>query len=132
MDTNILLVSIAKQSRLHPIYTSLLRQRYDLLVSTEIYLEYSELLLERSNALNAKRTLRALLVLPNVMLTEPSYRWRLVVADPDDDKFVDCAVAGNADYLITDDKHYERLKNIEFPMLTVLTGDQFLKVLAKA
>lgn len=101
-------------------------------MSTGIFLEYSELLVEISNYDNARNALRALSILPNVLPIEPTYRWRLVASDPDDDKFVDCAVAGNADYLITDDKHYNRLKEVEFPMLQVISGERFLEVLAKA
>ena len=49
----------------------------------------------------------------------------------DDDKFVDCAVAGNADYLVTDDRHYRRFKDVEFPKLRVVTARQFLDILAE-
>ena len=47
--------------------------------------------------------------------TEIHYNWRLITIDPDDNKFIDCAVAANADYLVTNDKHFNVLKEIDFP-----------------
>ena len=32
--------------------------------------------------------------------------------DPDDNKYCDCAIAGNAKYLVTEDKHFQILKSI--------------------
>jgi predicted nucleic acid-binding protein len=50
-------------------------------------------------------------------------------ADPDDDKFVDCAVSANADFLVTNDRHYGILKNIPFPHLKVIRIEEFLEIL---
>lgn len=40
-------------------------------------------------------------------------------------KFVDCAISANADYIVTEDSHFNRLKQITFPRLMVLTLDEF-------
>jgi uncharacterized protein len=55
--------------------------------------------------------------------------WRMIYADPDDDKFIDCAIAANADYLVTNDKHFNILAKIEFPTLKVLRIDEFMDLL---
>ncbi|HBJ88101.1 MAG TPA: putative toxin-antitoxin system toxin component, PIN family [Verrucomicrobiales bacterium] len=39
----------------------------------------------------------------------PQFRFRIIHADPDDNPFVDCAIAGHADYIITDDRHFAPL-----------------------
>ena len=49
---------------------------------------------------------------PHVMRIEVTTKWLLIVQDPDDDKFVDCAVAGQADYIVTNDGHFNILKTI--------------------
>ncbi|MCB9294286.1 MAG: PIN domain-containing protein [Lewinellaceae bacterium] len=49
-----------------------------------------------------------------------NYRWELIYNDPDDNKFVDCAVAGQADFLVTHDKHFNVLKEIPFPKVEIL------------
>lgn len=42
-----------------------------------------------------------------------------------DRKFVDCAFAGNVDFLVTNDKHFNSLKNLDFPKINVLTIQEF-------
>lgn len=55
----------------------------------------------------------------------------LIHADSDDNKFVDCAIAGNADYIVTDDKHFDELKNIDFPKVNIITTEGFLKLISE-
>ena len=50
-------------------------------------------------------------------------------ADPDDDKFVDCAFKANARYIVTEDHHYDILKQTPFPYIDVVGIDEFIKVL---
>ncbi len=46
----------------------------------------------------------------NIVFSSPSFRFHLIAADPDDDKFADCAIAAEADYLITEYRHFDVLK----------------------
>lgn len=69
------------------------------------------------------------LSLSTVKKQEVFYKWGLIEIDKDDNKFVDCAVAGNADYLVSNDKHFNCLKQIEFPKLNLVTMDEFLATL---
>ncbi len=62
----------------------------------------------------------------------PSYRWRLITADPDDDKFVDCAVAGNAHALVTEDRHYRVLNELDFPPVHAVSIEGFKALLEAA
>ena len=63
----------------------------------------------------------------NVKLISPSYKWNLITADPDDNKFVDCAIAANAKFIVTEDHHFNVLKEIDFPSVDVINIDDFLK-----
>ncbi len=54
----------------------------------------------------------------------------LIPEDPDDNKFVDCAFAANAHYLVSNDKHYDVLKQREFPQINVLTIQQLAQLLS--
>ena len=65
----------------------------------------------------------------NVELVTKFYRWRLITADPDDNKFVDCAVSCNAKYIVSQDKHFNVLKNIPFPQVEVIDIDEFQRIL---
>lgn len=71
-----------------------------------------------------------LLELSNVELMTTYYQWYLITADPDDNKFVDCAVAGQADYLVTHDKHFNILQEIEFPKVKTIHLDTMKSLLS--
>ena len=122
---------IAPGAEFAPIYEAILDERLDRLVSTEVFFEYLEKIGEQSIAETAARLRQVFQFSASITVVEPSFRFRLIAADPDDDKFVDCAVTGDADYLVTDDRHYRQLKDVEFPSLRVVTARQFLEVLAK-
>ena len=57
------------------------------------------------------------------------FEWRVIENDPDDNKFFDCAVAANADYIISEDKHFNILKHIPFPSVTALKVSDFKHIL---
>ncbi|KJR43981.1 nucleotide-binding protein [Candidatus Magnetoovum chiemensis] len=54
------------------------------------------------------------------------YKWNLIINDKDDNKFTDCAIAGGADYIVSEDKHFDIIKGIEFPKLRLLSTDEFM------
>ncbi|HEX8350210.1 MAG TPA: putative toxin-antitoxin system toxin component, PIN family, partial [Hymenobacter sp.] len=101
LDTNVLLVSISRSSIYRPIFEALQQQRYELLVTNSILLEYEEIIGLRSSTEVATNFLNALQRFNNVRELDPRYQFRLIPRDQDDEKFVDCAVAGQADYLVT-------------------------------
>ena len=60
------------------------------------------------------------------------YRWNLITKDPDDNKFVDCAIFANADFIVSDDKHFGELSSVEFPKVLVVRLDDFARLFRKA
>ena len=131
LDTNVLLPSIRQRSRLRWLFDALLDGAFTLVASTPILLEYEEVIGERTTPEVAGNVLHALLALPNVERVEPRFHWRLVAADPDDDKFVDAYLAAGADVLITHDAHLDVLANLDFPPVTVLSADGFKESLQR-
>ena len=132
LDTNVLLVSISSRSKYHWIFQKLLKGDYDLYISNEMLLEYEEIISEKFNPQVARDVSRALLMLPNVFQVNIYYEWKLINADPDDNKFVDCAVSANADYLVTNDKHFSVLEKIDFPRVKVINISEFKKLFTKS
>ena len=55
----------------------------------------------------------------------------MIQTDPDDNKFVDCALTAGARYIVTEDHHYDVIKWKEFPGLDAVGLDEFLKHLLK-
>ncbi len=131
LDTNVLLVSISRRSQYHWIFQGLLRQKFELAVTSDILSEYEEVISEKYSVSVARNVIRALLLLPNVIRTEVYYNWNLIRDDRDDDKFVDCAVASNANAIVTQDTHFNILNSIPFPQITTLTISEFEAVLGK-
>ena len=119
LDTNIILVSISSKSKYHKIFTSLLDGNFNLCVTNEILLEYEEIITQRFNKSVAINTIRALLLLPNVKLVTPYFKWQLI-KDIDDNKFVDCYVASNSSILVTNDKDFDILSTIKFPKIKIV------------
>ena len=44
------------------------------------------------------------------------------------DKFVDCAFNAGADYIVTNDRHFNVLKNIDFPKINVIDIVTFKRI----
>jgi len=128
LDTNILLVSIPEQSKYHIIYKSLIEKKYNLFITNDILKEYEEILYQKYYPETVEEIINSLFYLSNVYLVNPYFNWNLIENDPDDNKFVDCAVAGNVDYIVTNDNHFNILKTFEFPKIQTLKIDEFKKL----
>ena len=98
-------------------------------VSTEILEEYAEIITQKMSVEVASNVIHLLLESKFVELIDPYFRLQLIEADHDDNKFVDCAFAANATYIVSDDKHYDVLKEIDFPQILVLKLQEFLGLL---
>jgi putative PIN family toxin of toxin-antitoxin system len=129
IDTNCLLASIPPQSSHYWLYLAFKEQRFEWLISNEIMAEYEEKLAGKYSEKTANLVLSILSVAPNVIFGEPYFKWNLVDKDPDDNKFADLTIAGNADYLVTNDKHFNALKTIDFPKINIVTIDEFKRII---
>lgn len=129
LDTNLLLPSVFPGSIYRSIYEKLFQGKYHLCVTTEIIEEYEEIIANIINKQTAFNILQALRFSNNVEMIEVYYKWNLISNDPDDNKFVDCAVAANADYLVSNDKHFNILNKTEFPKVNVINGKKFIKII---
>jgi len=69
------------------------------------------------------------MVLENSLLVEPEEEINIVKEDVTDNKFVEAAVTGKADYIITQDNHLLKIK--EFRGIKILTPKEFLEVVKK-
>src|SRR5688572_21374068 len=125
IDCNILVISLTSRSPYHNIYQALVNGKFELAVTTSIILEYQEIIEQKYGLATAQTFIALLNELTNVHLITTYYHWQLITADPDDNKYCDCAIAGRADYLVTEDKHFEVLKTIPFPAVTTISIDAF-------
>jgi len=131
LDTNCLLASLSRRGAYFNVWKGLQQGKYTLCVSNEILEEYEEILTQSTNSVIASNVVQTLLNAPTVELIEPFYRFNLITQDPDDNKFVDCAIAGNATYIVSNDSHFDILKQTDFPKLIVKKIQEFSALLMK-
>lgn len=129
LDTNCLIASLSRNGQYYPVWKGLQTGKYILCVSTDILEEYAEIITQKMSENVASNVIHLLLESEFVELVNPYFSLHLIEADHDDDKFVDCAFAANATFIVSDDKHYDILKEISFPQLLVLKLKEFLELL---
>ena len=127
IDTNCLLQVIARKSPYRPIWDAFLDGEFDLCVSNEILDEYQEVLEQQITPTIAENLVLLILNKKNTRFVDPHFRLNLIEADPDDNKFVDCAFAAGADYLVSEDSHFNVLRAMPFPQLNLVTLDEFMQ-----
>lgn len=127
LDTNCLLACISSKSENFRVWKDFQAGCFTLCVSNEILEEYQEIIARKANPVVAENVINAIVESEFVEFVDPQFHLELIVADHDDDKFVDCAFAANAAYIVSDDSHFDVLKDIPFPQLLVLKLKDFLK-----
>lgn len=125
IDTNV--SSLSSRSVFHWLVQLILKEEVALYVTDDILLEYEEVLTDKYSDSVAINFITALKELPKVHFVHIYYHWSLV-KDADDNKFVDCYMVANAEYLITNDKHFNVLKNISFPVIKIIKIEDFKKI----
>ncbi|MCL2097978.1 MAG: putative toxin-antitoxin system toxin component, PIN family [Bacteroidales bacterium] len=130
LDTNCLLPAVFPRSIYNWIWQSFRDADFTLCYSNEIIVEYEELLsnLYRSDIVD--NIMFLLLNSHNVEKVISYFRWNLIAADPDDNKFVDCAFNAGADFIVTNDKHFNVLKNIDFPKINIVDIETFKNIIS--
>lgn len=126
LDTNCLLMTLPSRSPFHRIWTDILEGQTEVCVSTEILNEYEEILCMRTTPELAQAVVQVLLSLPNIIKVTPTFFFNLIESDPDDNKFVDCAICGSAELIVTNDSHFNVLKQINFPHIDVKTIQEYI------
>ena len=120
LDTNSLIIAISAKNDCHKVWQC---------ISNEIVEEYLEVMTRNINKYVAERIIYTILTRENVKKLTPHYRFHLITADQDDNKFVDCAITANAEYIVTEDHHFNELKNISFPSVAIINLKDFAKTL---
>ena len=135
-DTNVFVSALLSHNPTSPTRELLQRWRNDefvLLVSQAILEEVIEKLRERgSEEEQIYELLLTITRLAEWVDAPPETVQPVVTADPDDDQILACAVAGQADFLVTYDPHFDPLQGVygdikitkALPFLWVIRGDE--------
>ena len=129
LDTNCLLQALPSKSPYHKIWTDIFDGKISLCVNTDILEEYEEMIAQKSTPEIANNVVEAIVNLSTTTLQNTYVHFELLPADSDDNKFVDCAVASDAEYIVTNDKHFNPLKEIPWPKVEIIKITEFIKQL---
>ena len=129
LDTNCLIQILGMHSKYRFLWSEFMSYRYTLCISNEILHEYEEILSQKASPLVADMFLKVLARSKNVIRKDPYFRFNLIASDVDDNKFVDCAIAANAKYIVSEDRHFDVLKSCSFPKVDVIGLDLFASLL---
>ena len=128
LDTSILIASIGRRSPFRWVFDGIHSGQFIICVSNEILFEYREIIARKTTAEIAENVTNFLTVSPFTEHIHIHYKFNLISADEDDNKFVDCAIAANADFIVSNDNHFNVLQTIDFPKVHVLKLTEFAEL----
>ena len=129
LDTNCLLQSLPSKSPYHKVWTEVLVGKISLCVNTDILEEYEEILAQKTTPDIARNVVDAIVNLTTTTMQNANVHFEMLSADLDDNKFVDCAIASDAEYIVTNDKHFNPLREIPWPKVEIIKIAEFVKQL---
>lgn len=129
VDTNVMISALARQSPIAPLFRAIAKGELRLAITSAIVLEYEEIAAERGGPAFAAMVMHWLSLVSEswstVQQVHPSYQFRVISDDPDDNKFADCAITANADFIITRDTDYSPLANAGYKPQPI-TPEEFI------
>jgi putative PIN family toxin of toxin-antitoxin system len=136
LDTNTVVQALAEGHAFHPILDAWVAGRITWAVSTEVLLEYEEVLTRLSGPARWRKLARLMdlaeLTGGNLLRVTPSFHFNIITADPDDNLFTDCAVTAGADYLVTEDQHFAVLRSAGYKPRPITPGEFVSRFIASA
>ena len=129
LDTNCLLISLSRRGAYYTVWKEFFSEKYILCYTNEILSEYEEILSQKMGGDIAGNVITAIISRKNTVRLDVHFRFNLIQADPDDNKFVDCAIAANASFIVSQDHHFDVLHAIDFPKVELIGIDEFVSLL---
>jgi putative PIN family toxin of toxin-antitoxin system len=135
LDTNVLVSSILRvDTPPASIRNAWLNAAFELIISNTLLKELQSVLDRpkirknvRWSAGESERLLAA--IEQNAMFVTPSQKISIVAADPSDNRVLEAALTGHADYIVTGDQHLLELGNFEG--IEIVTPARFVAVLVE-
>ncbi len=88
LDSNVLLVAIGKRSRYRPIWSAFVEGKFEIGLCQEILHEYEEVIGVHGAPGAFEIIANILTESPDVVFKHIYYKWEVITADPDDNKFL--------------------------------------------
>ncbi|GIW53560.1 MAG: PIN domain-containing protein [Gemmatimonadales bacterium] len=132
LDTNVLISALAfPGSTSDQILSRIRRGEIDLFISPFILAELDRVLREKFRFSKREAAARLGAIRAIAHIVEPTERITIVTAKDDDNRILECALAAQAEFLITGDKaHLLPLES--YRTVRIVTPGQFLDILGRA
>ena len=131
LDTNCLIQCLSSHSAFFAVWESFLNGQNTLCVTTDILYEYREILPHFFSTELSEAIVNTIVNAPFVVHVNPTYRFNLIQTDPDDNKIVDCAIIAGARYVVTNDHHFNILREISFPIVQIISIKDFVSLISR-
>ena len=129
-DTNTLVSATFWYGTSEKIISRAEAKELQLILSDEIIKEYAEVLEYeeiqdkiRDKKLSIIHTIQKIISISTII--EPKVKLDIIKDDPDDNRILECAAAGNVDCIVTNDKHLLKLK--KYNDITIMAPDEFVE-----
>ena len=127
LDTNVFISGIFWKGSSNKVITNWKEGKFTLVISLEAVSEIIKVLKDFKIKLSYDMVKEWVdLIIRNSIIVEPKEKIAIVKDDPKDDIFIETAVAGNVDYVISQDNHLLKLK--EFRGIKIITPEEFNKI----
>src|SRR3989344_1814716 len=124
LDTNILISSLFWKGAPYEIVQKGIGGAFIIVLSPEIIRETEDKLKNKFKFSVENTNAFLEIVALNSFIVEPMIKLRVVKTDSTDNKIIECAVAGNVDYIVSGDKHLLNIKKHE--QINIITPSKFL------
>ena len=127
LDTNIFISGIFWRGSSNTVIANWKGEKFTLVTSLDAVSELIKVLKDFKIRLSDEVTKELVdLIVRNSMVVEPNERIDAVPDDPKDNIFIETAVAGNVDYIVSQDNHLLKLN--EFRGIKIITPEEFNKI----
>lgn len=132
LDTNVLISAVIATGVPHDVVVAGFEEEFEIVVSVATLVEFRETLLKYPDRFNVdeetvQREVETVRYFAEFV--DPNESIEAVADDPDDDKFIEAAVAANADYLVSGDQHLLTLES--FRGVDIITPRTFHTILER-
>ena len=126
LDTNIFISSVFWEGKPYIVVKKAINQEIIVFISNYIIDEIRKVLVRDFNLEKQEIDDIVNAVLYFTHLIEPKESVTVIKDDPKDDKILDCALACNADFIVSQDNHLLKLK--KFRNIKIVSPEEFLEI----
>ena len=127
LDTNVIISAIFWRDSPYRVMRKALQRDFILVISPDILEEVSERLKHKFNLPREEIEILMNILLSYSDIVEPTTKVDVVKADENDNKIIECAIDGKADFIVTGDHHLLELKS--YKSIKIITPAEFLELL---